>query len=80
MRTTIELPTPLFRDAKAAVAARGTTLKEFITQAVQQALTSPDKSRRMERPPVSRGKATIRARSNREIAALLENEDLRKAR
>ena len=80
MRTTIELPTPLFRDVKAVSAARGTTLKEFITQAVQQALTSPDKSRRMERPPVPRGKATIRARSNREIAALLENEDLRKAR
>ena len=80
MRPTIELPTPLFRDVKAVSAARGTTLKEFITQAVQQALTSPDKSRRMERPPVPRGKATIHARSNREIAALLENEDLRKAR
>jgi hypothetical protein len=80
VRTTIELPTTLFRDAKAAVAARGTTLKEFITQAVQQALTSPDKSRRMERPPVPRDARRVRARSNREIAGLLEQEDLRKAR
>lgn len=80
MRTTIELPTPLFRDVKAVSAARGTTMKEFITEAVQCALASPRESRRMERPPVPRGKRTIRARSNREIAALLENEDLRKAR
>jgi hypothetical protein len=80
VRTTIELPTPLFRNAKAAVAARGTTLKEFITEAVQRALASPSEARRMEHPPVPRGKRTIRARSNREIAALLEDEDLRKAR
>ena len=80
MRTTIELPTPLFRNAKAAVAARGITLKEFITEAVQRALASPSEARRMEHPPVPRGKRTIRARSNREIAALLEDEDLGKAR
>ncbi len=80
MRTTIELPTPLFRDVKAVSAARGTTLKEFITQAVQQALTSPDESRRMDRPPVPRGKRTIRARSNREIAEMFAPDDLRKAR
>jgi hypothetical protein len=80
VRTTIELPTPLFRDAKAATAARGTTLKKFFTEAVQRALASPDESLRMERPPVPRGKRRIRARSNREIAELLGTEDLRKAR
>ena len=80
VRTTIELPTPLFREAKAATAARGTTLKEFITEAVRRALASPADSFRMERPPVPRGKGTVRARSNREIAELLGTEDLRKAR
>ena len=80
MRTTIELPTPLFRDIKAATAARGTTLKEFITEAARRALQASEESSRMDRPPVPRGKRTIRARSNREIAALLEKEDLRKAR
>lgn len=80
MRTTIELPTLLFRDIKAATAARGTTLKEFITEAVQRALASPRESRRMDRPPVPRGKRVIRARSNRELAELLDTEDLRKAR
>jgi hypothetical protein len=80
VRTTIELPTPLFRDVKAATAARGTTLKQFITEAVRRALTSPNEARRMECPPVPRGKRAVRARSNREIAALFEDEDLRKAR
>jgi hypothetical protein len=80
MRTTIELPTPLFRDIKAATAARGTTLKEFITEAARAALATPEEARRMERPPVPRGARRIRARSNREIALLLEKEDLRKAR
>ena len=80
MRTTIELPTPLFRDVKAATAAQGKTLKEFITEAVQRALASTNKPRRMEHPPVQRGKSTIRARSNREIAEMLAPDDLRKAR
>ncbi len=80
MRTTIELPTPLFRDIKAATAARGTTLKEFITEAARQALQASEESPRMDRPPVPRGKRAVRARSNRELAELLDTEDLRKAR
>lgn len=80
MRTTIELPTSLFRDIKAVTAARGTTLKEFITTAARCALQTPEKSPRMDRPPVPRGTRRIRARSNRDIAALLEREDVRKAR
>ena len=80
MRTTIELPTALFRDIKAVTAARGTTLKDFMTAAARRALQTPEKSPRMERPPVPRGTRRIRARSNRDIAALLEKEDIRKAR
>lgn len=80
MRTTIELPTSLFRDIKAASAARGMTLKDFMTSAARHALQTPEKSPRMERPPVPRGTRRIRARSNRDIAVLLEKEDLRKAR
>ena len=80
MRTTIELPTALFRDIKAFTAARGTTLKEFMTSAARRALQTPEKSPRMERPPVPRGTRRIRASSNRDIAALMEKEDVRKAR
>ena len=36
MKTTIELPAPLFRQAEALAAARGVTLREFIAEAVEE--------------------------------------------
>ncbi len=44
MKTTIDLPDPLFRRAKATAAVNGISLKGFITRAVEQCLesTSPD--------------------------------------
>ena len=38
MKTTIEIPDPLFRSAKAAAAIRGQSLKEFFTEAVRSQL------------------------------------------
>ena len=38
MKTTIEIPDPLFRRAKAAAATRGITLKQLMTEAVEQNL------------------------------------------
>ena len=38
MKTTIELPDVLFRQAKAHAAARGVTLKHFFTEALTQQL------------------------------------------
>ena len=38
MRTTVDLPDPLFRQVKSAAALRGSTLKEFIKDALQQAI------------------------------------------
>lgn len=35
MRTTVDLPTPLFRRAKARAAARGETLRTLLTRAVE---------------------------------------------
>ena len=35
MKTTIEIPDPLFRKAKSRAAERGQTLKEFVTEALQ---------------------------------------------
>ena len=35
MRTTVDLPTPLFRRAKARAAARGETLRALLTRAVE---------------------------------------------
>jgi len=38
MRTTIDLPDPLFRNVKANAAARGLKLKDFIADALRSAL------------------------------------------
>jgi hypothetical protein len=36
MRTTIELPDPLFRKAKATAALRGSTMKELVVRAIER--------------------------------------------
>jgi hypothetical protein len=38
MKTTIEIPDPLFRKAKATAAERSQSLKEFVTEALQEKL------------------------------------------
>ena len=40
MKTTVELPDTLFRQAKALAASRGMTLKRFFTEAVQEHIRS----------------------------------------
>lgn len=40
MKTTIEIPDPLFRKAKSQAAQRGQTLKDFVTEAVQEKLAA----------------------------------------
>ena len=38
MKTTLEIPDALFRQAKSTAAARGIPLREFVTQAVREKL------------------------------------------
>jgi hypothetical protein len=40
MKTTIEIPDPLFRKAKSKAAERGQTLKQFVTDALQEKLAA----------------------------------------
>ena len=40
MKTTIEIPDPLFRKAKSKAAERGQSLKDFVTEALQEKLTA----------------------------------------
>ena len=57
MRTTVDLPDPLFRQVKSVAASRGLTLKEFIQNALQQAVTSGKRVRRRKvRLPLIRSK------------------------
>lgn len=48
MKTTIEIPDPLFRKAKSKAAERGQTLKQFVTEALIEKLAggSPQASTR----------------------------------
>ncbi len=39
MKTTIEIPDPLFRKAKSRAAERGQTLKQLVAEALQEKLT-----------------------------------------
>jgi hypothetical protein len=42
VKTTVELPDPLFRQAKSRAAERGQTLKEFMTEALRDKLQKRD--------------------------------------
>jgi len=44
MRTTIDLPDPLFRKVKSTAASRGLKLKEFIAESLCAALKQDEKS------------------------------------
>jgi hypothetical protein len=82
MRTTIDLPDDLFRQAKARAALSGVTLKDLITRWVERGLREPDDvpvaatGRQRPLPTIvpPRGRR-IPALSNAEIEALLEGED-----
>lgn len=78
MRTTIELPDGLFRQVKTLAVQKGLTLKQFFTAAVERAVVEPPpESQRMLRPPIGGLKGgSIPARSNEELTALLDAEDL----
>ncbi|HXF59873.1 MAG TPA: hypothetical protein VN539_08605 [Candidatus Saccharimonadales bacterium] len=82
MRTTIDLPDDLFREAKAKAALDGMKLKDLITRYVEQGLRQGEASslalprRRRSELPVAR-KATDRkipALTNAEIHRILEEE------
>lgn len=82
MRTTIDLPDELFRQAKARAALSGVSLRELITRFVERGLQlsgqpTPDvRTRRVDLPeiiPPRRRRMPVL--SNAEIQALLDAED-----
>ena len=83
MRTTLNLPDPLFCELKAQAALRGMKLKDLLTELVELGLRTPLpvnsqlQARRRSSLPVAR-RATgqsIPARSNAELQQLLDDED-----
>lgn len=54
MKTTVEIPDELFRKVKTVAASRGLSLKLFLTEALKEKLSAPERSRRTGwpvRPP-----------------------------
>ena len=60
MKTTIEIPDPLFRKAKSRAAERGQTLKEFVTDALQARLAAERDSGSPGEPPWMVGFGSLR--------------------
>ena len=89
MRTTIDLPDELFREAKIRAVQQGTTLKNLMTQLVRSGLESPVSGAdgspgRRNPPPVAirriPGKFSTPAWTNRQLHELLDEQEVRAAR
>ena len=83
MRTTVELPPELMRAMKSEAAARGETVKEFLTRAVSHELgtTEGDRPRkRVKLPLVPARKSRKVDITNDDIEAIFAAEDAEKYR
>lgn len=60
MKTTIEIPDPLFRKAKSRAAERGQTLREFFTDALQAKLAADSERRGSDEPKWMEGFGKLR--------------------
>jgi hypothetical protein len=68
MKTTMEIPDPLFRKAKSKAAERGQSLKELVTEALQEKLAAAT-SARVGEPEWMQGFGKLR-RLRRETARI----------
>lgn len=64
MKTTIEIPDPLFRKAKSRAAERGQTLKEFVADALQARLATDSAGRPSGEPKWMEGFGKLRRLRN----------------
>jgi hypothetical protein len=88
MKTTIDLPDDLFREAKTRAAQQGTTLKKLMTQFILSGLgmqvnAHNSTARRMPPPAVIRripGQSPRLPLTTRQLHALLEGEEIQASR
>ncbi len=87
MRTTLDLPDPLFREVKSRAAKEGLKLKELIAHYIETGLRGAVSPRTLARghadplpvaipQEVGKSPANANGLSNRELQALLDDEDL----
>ena len=88
MRTTLDLPDPLFRELKSRAAQEGRKLKELVTGYIEAGLHSPQVSTptsgrpfRSPLPVVRRATQNpVPAMSNKQVQNTLDDEDAQRAR
>jgi hypothetical protein len=83
MRTTLELPDPLFREIKTRAVQKGVKLKELLAQYIQAGMTASEGDGAVvpkTRVPLpyfrSPDESITPARSNAELYAILEEEEV----
>ena len=80
MRTTIDIPDPVFRQAKATAALKGLSLKSFIIDAINHQLgatnTSLSEKNRVNFPLVPSNKPSSINLTNDRVAKILEEEEI----
>jgi hypothetical protein len=69
MKTTIEIPDPLFRRVKSRAAERGQSLREFVAEALQEKLSPNPSQAGAGAPPWMEGFGKLR-RLHRETAQI----------
>ena len=76
MKTTIELPDLLFRRAKSTAAHRGQTLRDFVTEAIQEKLSARTTASRSVEPEWMGGFCKLRRlrKETRRIQARIDDE------
>lgn len=76
MKTTLELPDPLFRKVKATAAERGQSLKEFVTDALRDKLAGGGMRAAAGEPQWMRGFGALKSlrKETARIQALIDAE------
>lgn len=76
MKTTLEIPDPVFRRAKAKAAERGQALRAFVTEALQEKLAGRPTQLSREQAPFMKGFGQLRPlrRETARIQRVIEQE------
>ena len=75
MKTTLEIPGPLFRRAKAIAARQGRTLKQLVQEALSEKIARVDGASRAQKPWMTLAGGLKHMRSeNRRIERVIEAE------
>ena len=79
MKTTLEIPEPLFRKAKATAAQKGQTLKQFVTEALRDKLGAAKRGQKPAGWRAALGKLTPALKKTaRELDTMINAPDFRK--